>query len=207
VSPRPQIDHIRRPQILAAASEVIAERGVAGTRIADVAKRCGVSPPAVLYWFDSREQLLAEALIVEEERFYGGLSERLAAATCARERLLSLIEAAVDGAADFVLWMELWTWALRDDGLRRARERFDSRWRREIEEIVREGGAAGEFGEMDPSLAALAIGGLIDGLTVQVALGDPEVSEARLRETAIAGAERLLECELENGKVGERASR
>ena len=35
MSPRPSIDHIRRPQILAAAAEVIAERGVAGTRIAD----------------------------------------------------------------------------------------------------------------------------------------------------------------------------
>ena len=50
MSPRPNIDHIRRPQILAAAAEVIAERGVAGTRIADVAARSGVSPPAVLYW-------------------------------------------------------------------------------------------------------------------------------------------------------------
>ena len=46
MSPRPSIDHIRRPQILAAAAEVIAERGVAATRIADVAERSGVSPPA-----------------------------------------------------------------------------------------------------------------------------------------------------------------
>jgi DNA-binding transcriptional regulator YbjK len=35
--PRPQIDHIRRPQLLAAAAEVIVDRGVAATRIADVA--------------------------------------------------------------------------------------------------------------------------------------------------------------------------
>ncbi len=38
MSPRPQVDHIRRPQILSAAAEVIAERGVASTRIADVAE-------------------------------------------------------------------------------------------------------------------------------------------------------------------------
>lgn len=206
LSPRPQIDHIRRPQILAAASEVIAERGVAATRIADVAERCGVSPPAVLYWFDSKEQLLAEALIADDERFYEGLSERLGDATCARERLIVLIEAATEGSAEFALWMELWTWALRDAELRRARERFDSRWRGEIEAIVREGTEAGEFGEVDPALAALAIGALIDGLTVQVALGDPEISERRLRETAIAGAERMLACQLDGGKVGDRAS-
>ena len=92
-SPRPQIDHIRRPQILAAAAEVIAERGVAGTRLADVAERIGVSPPAVLYWFDSKEQLLAEALVADEERFYNALGIRLdelgrpRRAACAADRL------------------------------------------------------------------------------------------------------------------------
>ena len=54
MTPRPQIDHIRRPQLLAAAAEVIAERGLAATRIADVAERVGASPAAVLYWFESR---------------------------------------------------------------------------------------------------------------------------------------------------------
>ena len=56
MSPRPQIDHIRRPQILDAAAEVIAERGIAATRIADVAERAGTSAPAVLYWFDTKER-------------------------------------------------------------------------------------------------------------------------------------------------------
>ena len=69
MSPRPQIDHIRRPQILAAAAEVIAERGVSGTRIADVAERAGTSAPGVLYWFDSKDQLLGEALAAAEARF------------------------------------------------------------------------------------------------------------------------------------------
>ncbi len=46
--------------------------------------------------------------------------------------------------------MELWTWALRDEELRRARERFDSRWRGEIEAIVRDGQEAGEFGDDRP---------------------------------------------------------
>ena len=56
---------------------MIAERGVAGTRLADVAERIGVSPPAVLYWFDSKEQLLAEALVADEDRFYNALGVRL----------------------------------------------------------------------------------------------------------------------------------
>jgi AcrR family transcriptional regulator len=205
LSPRPSIDHIRRPQILAAAAEVIAERGVAATRIADVAERSGVSPPAVLYWFDSKEQLLAEALTADDDRFYEELGERLDEADTPAERMVTLIETAA-GDGDFALWMELWTWALRDADLRAARERFDSRWRAAIEAVVADGVAAGEFGPaVDPAQAALAIAALIDGLTVQAALGDPEVSVARVTETVLASSERLLDAELPT-KAGGRAS-
>jgi AcrR family transcriptional regulator len=175
---------------------VIAERGVAATRIADVAERCGVSPPAVLYWFDSKEKLLAEALTADDDRFYEELSERLADEATPRERMVALIEAAACDA-DFALWMELWTWALRDADLRTARERFDSRWRATIESVIADGVAAGEFSaDADPAQTALAIAALIDGLTVQAALGDPDVSVARLTETVLHSAERLLGAEL-----------
>jgi AcrR family transcriptional regulator len=206
VAPRPSIDHIRRPQILAAAAEVIVERGVAGTRIADVAERCGVSPPAVLYWFDSREQLLAEALTADDDRFYEELEARVDGAATPGERMVALIETATEGADDFALWMELWTWALRDAGLRAARERFDARWRAAIEAIVADGVAAGQFGgAVDPPQAALAIAALIDGLSAQAALGDPEVSNPRLTETVLTSAERLLDTELP-ARAGGRAS-
>jgi AcrR family transcriptional regulator len=189
---------------------VIAERGVAATRIADVAERSGVSPPAVLYWFDSKEQLLAEALTADDDNFYAELSERLADAATPAERMVALIETAAEGADDFALWMELWTWALRDPDLRAARERFDSRWRAAIETVIADGVAAGEFGagvgdEVDPAQAALAIAALIDGLTVQAALGDPEVSVARLTETVLGSAEKLLAAELP-ARAGGRAS-
>jgi AcrR family transcriptional regulator len=175
---------------------VIAERGVAATRIADVAERCGVSPPAVLYWFDSKEKLLAEALTADDDRFYEELAGRLAGRATAGEQMVELIEAAA-ADDDFALWMELWTWALRDAELRAARERFDSRWRATIETIVGEGIAAGEFGaDVDPALTALAIAALIDGLTVQAALGDPEVSARRLAETVLVSVGRLLGAEL-----------
>ena len=206
MSPRPSIDHIRRPQILAAAAEVIAERGVAGTRIADVAERCGVSPPALLYWFDSKEQLLAEALTADDDRFYEVLEERLDGAVTPGERMVALIETVTESADDFALWMELWTWALRDAELRAARERFDARWRAAIEAIVTDGVAAGQFGgAVDPPQAALAIAALIDGLSAQAALGDPEMTNPRLTETVLASAERLLGAELPAG-AGGRAS-
>ncbi len=174
---------------------MIAERGVAGTRLADVAERIGVSPPAVLYWFDSKEQLLAEALVADEHRYYHALGIRLAELENPADRLSLLISSAAGSASEFALWLELWAWSLRDAGLSEARERLDHRWRGEIEKIVRDGQIAGVFADVPAAQAALAIASLLDGLTVQVRLGD-SLSAERMVEVAVLAAERLLECEL-----------
>jgi len=195
VSPRPQIDHVRRPQLLEAAAGVIAERGIAATRIADVAERAGTSAPAVLYWFDSKDELLAEALTVDEERYSQKLKERLEALASPRERLRLLLESSAE-EYDSRLWMEIWTRALHDRSTARARRRLDQRWRAQIAELIRDGQRAGQFREADPDDVALVLASLIDGLAVQVTLGDPAVTKERMLERAVEIAESLLDCEL-----------
>ncbi len=196
MSPRPQIDHIRRPQLLAAAAEVIAARGFAATRIADVAERAGTSPAGVLYWFESREELLAEALTAAEEQFAERLRQRLGRIERPSERLIALIESSVGGDDDWTLWIELWARALRDPGLAESRQRLDDHWRALIAEVVREGQNAGDFAGPDPDRAAIELSALMDGLAVQVALCDGSVSAALMRAICIEVAERLLETEL-----------
>lgn len=183
---------------------MIAERGVAATRIADVAERAGTSPPGVLYWFSSKDELLAEALTYAEERFYEETSERLAALPSPRARLRELLESSV-GGYDWTLWMELWTRALRDDDLRAARQRLDDGWRSQIVAIVRDGQAAGEFGGDDPERVALELASLLDGLAVQVTLGDRHVSEEVMRSISVEVAERLLESELGEPAIASEA--
>ena len=195
MSPRPQIDHVRRPQLLEAAAGVIAERGIAATRIADVAERAGTSPPAVLYWFDSKDELLAEALTVDEARFYQKLTERLEALDSPRERLRLLLESSAE-EYDSRLWMEIWTRALRDRSTRRVRRRLDQRWRGQIAEVIRDGQNAGEFGQADPDDVALLLASLIDGLAVQVTLGDPDVPKERMLARVVDVAEKLIATEL-----------
>jgi AcrR family transcriptional regulator len=77
LSPRPRFDHVRRPEILAAAAQVIRERGLENARVADVADRAGTSAPSVLYYFASKAELLKEALTSAEERFYEELEREL----------------------------------------------------------------------------------------------------------------------------------
>lgn len=200
MSPRPQIDHIRKPQLLAAAAQVIAERGFAATRIADVAERAGTSPPGVLYWFASRDELLAEALSFAEHTFHDALAAELDALEDPRRRLVTLIERSI-GGDDWVLWMELWVRALRDPAMAESRQLLDDSWRDQIASVVADGQARGDFGGPAPVRAALELAALIDGLAVQVALGDRVVTPELMRSTCMEVTERLLEVELEEVAV------
>jgi AcrR family transcriptional regulator len=195
MSPRPQIEHIRKPQLLAAAAEVIAERGLAATRISDVAERAGTSPPAVLYWFDSKDELLAAALSWEEERFYTEVLAKLSPGLTPPERMALFIDASAAGG-EWTLWMEFWSRALRDTEAAQTRAELDRRWRAAIAEIVRDGQASGDFGEMDPDDVAATLAALLDGLAVQISLEDPEMPPARMSELARRVAGQQLRCEL-----------
>lgn len=194
-SPRPQIDHIRKPQLIGAAAEVIAERGIAATRIADVAERVGASPPGVLYWFGSKDELLAEALTVTDERFYVAMTERLAELPEPPRRLRFMLEASAY-EYDWTLWMELWTRALRDEEAAAARLRLDERWRADLAAVIRAGQEAGDFGDADPEEVALLLASLVDGLAVQMRLADRRVPREEMQRLSIAVAERLLGCSL-----------
>jgi AcrR family transcriptional regulator len=177
MSPRPTTGHVRRPAILTAAAAVIAERGVIGTRIADVAERAGTSAPGVLYWFSTKDELLTEALAFSDDRFYAELSDRLAELASAQARLERLVEVwPAEGDSETVLWMELWVRALRDPAVNATRAQFDARWRAAIADVVREGQMAGEFGDEDPEAFALTLGALMDGFAIQLALRDPAVT-------------------------------
>jgi AcrR family transcriptional regulator len=177
VSPRPTIAHVRRPAILTAAADVISERGVQNTRISDVAERAGTSAPGVLYWFASKDELLAEAMEFADDRFYEGLTAELEELDGAAARLERLIELwPSEGDRETVLWMELWVRSLRDPQLATTRERLDRRWRETIAAIVREGQASGEFRAADADDVAVLLGALMDGFAIQLALGDSSVS-------------------------------
>ena len=193
MSPRPSTGHVRRPAILKAAAEVIAERGVIGTRIADVAERAGTSPPGVLYWFSTKDELLTEALAFSDDHFYASLNDELAQLAGPRERLARIVDMwPADGDGEAVLWMELWVRALRDPAVNAARAKLDGRWRTAIADVVRDGQAAGEFGSVDPEEFALTLGALMDGFAIQLALRDPAVTPDRVREHCMALVEERL---------------
>ena len=78
-----------------------------------------------------------------------------------------------------------------------TRAELDERWRATIGAVVRYGQERGEFGPADPDEFAVLLASLLDGLSVQIALGDSKVTGERVRELALRLAERELGCDME----------
>src|SRR3954468_23649415 len=91
-APATENNEPRRIEMLRAAAELICERGFGDTRIADVAKRAGVSSALVIYYFGTRDRLLVRALLFSEESFYEAAATMRGGITSFNERLSNIGE-------------------------------------------------------------------------------------------------------------------
>ena len=177
-------DH-RREQMLRAALEVIAERGYADTRIADVAERTGISPALVIYYFKTKDQLLTEAIRYSEDAWYADGQRRLAALPTAAARVEEIVAMSCLPEADpephdsWLLWLDFWALAARNPEVASLRQQADERWRDLIGSLVVSGQEAGEFRAVDPGGFAILLSALLDGMAIQIALEDPVVGPER----------------------------
>jgi AcrR family transcriptional regulator len=215
MSGRRRISEERRTQILEAAVDVIGQRGLADTRIADIAERTGTSSALVVYYFQTKERLLAEALAFSEERFYAQTQDELDVIPTAIGQLVRLLQLSCAAGAprgewieEWVLWLDLWSRAYRDPEVAKDREAMDLRWRETIAEIVRRGQASGEFTtDADADDFALLLASLVDGLAIQVVLRDPEVTAARMFQVCLDMAARELGFEIPAAVRPKRSAR
>ena len=178
-----------RERILQAACALIAERGIGGARIAQIANAAGVSTALVHYHFRTREVLLAETL---DYAFDLAAAVRLRPAGdnggggSAAHRLADVIEQSLPttdpGRREWQLWAELWLGAARDPSLRPIAAQMYARYRTWIAAAIAEGIAAGQFAPVDPGDTADVAMALIDGLGLRVLLGDPSMPLDLARE-------------------------
>ena len=189
---------VRRDQMLAAASTLIAERGFSDTRIADVAKRVGASPALVIYYFGTKDSLLTEALRWSERSFYAATEEMLKSTEKLRDRLEVLVEWTLvadkqqDITGDWGLWFDLWAQAFRHPEVKKDRAELDAQWRDLIARVVQDGIDSGEIEKVDVQDFAVMWGSLLDGLVIQVSLDDPVVDLAFARRIALETADKEL---------------
>jgi len=207
-APATESNEARRIQMLRAATELICERGFSETRISDVAKRAGVSSALVIYYFGTRDRLLVDALRYSEEAFYEAAEAMLAEVSSVRERISLLIEWTCIPSRDgeipgaWGLWFDLWVQAFRHEEVKAGRVERDARWRRMIVDAIESDDVQGKI---DPSMFALEFAALLDGLSIQVALDDPEVNSKVAYDIAMRFAERELNLPVVGRRTGAKA--
>jgi AcrR family transcriptional regulator len=190
----------RHQEILEAAARVITDRGLGETRISDIADHCGVSPGLILYYFESKDRLLVEALTYANDKYYLAQSRDLRRLATARERFERLIDLSVPGLLpdferleEWALWIEIWVRALRDPALAKEAEVLDRRWRQSIADIIKSGRETGEFPEgTDADELGVLLGSLIDGMAIQVLMNDSQLDAETMKRMCMDVAAKLI---------------
>jgi TetR/AcrR family transcriptional regulator, fatty acid metabolism regulator protein len=164
----------KRERILDAAVRVFAKKGFHATRVSEVAKAAGVADGTIYLYFKSKDQLLVSLFEDRVERLLTFLQNELPATVGASEKLRRIIElqlGLLEGERDLA---EVITVILRQSSKlmkEYAAPKFTA-YLDAIARVVAEGQASGELrGDVSPHLAARAIFGALDGITMTWALG------------------------------------
>jgi AcrR family transcriptional regulator len=175
---------VRLDALLRTACDVIAERGLANTRTADVARAAGVSQALVFYHFATKERLLARAFAYAAERDLARLDAVANSVASPMDKLRSVLKlyAPAGRSKSWVMWIDGWSESLRVPELEAVSRRLDLRWKEALTGVIAAGVREGTFECDDPVGAAWRINALIDGLAVQVAVHERVISRRQVAE-------------------------
>ncbi|WP_158604347.1 TetR/AcrR family transcriptional regulator [Nocardioides mangrovicus] len=187
-----------RQRILTAAADCIVRDGLAGVRMAAIAREAGVSSGLLHYHFDTKEQLFAEVLT-----FSSHLSDELTvqaldrAGTHPAQRLAAFLDRCLPSddrlRHDWLLWQEFEVLSLRQPELAKASLELYETLYTAVADIVFEGVEAGvfELPAREVRTTAEAVVALCDGIGERV-LAPDDLSLADARERVAVAAGRLV---------------
>ncbi|RSN55861.1 transcriptional regulator [Streptomyces sp. WAC 04229] len=166
-----------REDVLAAAMEMIAERGLEKLTMAALGREVGMSSGHLLYYFRSKDELLLRTLEWSEGRLGVERGRLLTRPGTARARLQEYVDLYVpDGHRDphWTLWLEVWNrsqGAADESDARDRQAAIEGAWHRDLVALLAEGVSRGEFRRVDPDRFASRLRALLDGLAIHVAIG------------------------------------
>lgn len=164
-----------REKVLAAAMEMIAERGLEKLTMAALGHEVGMSSGHLLYYFRSKDELLLQTLEWSESRLGAERGRLLTRVAPARERLDAYVDLYVpDGHRDphWTLWLEVWSRSpAADEDARDRQAAIEGAWHRDLAALIAEGVSRGEFRPVDADRFATRLRALLDGFSIHVAIG------------------------------------
>lgn len=161
----------RRTQIIRAAAKVLGRRGYAATSLKDVAREAHVAPGLLHYYFESKEELLLEVVMVMERQMIAEWKAAIAGIEDPLERIVAGLDHAEARCAKqpelYRLVLDLYTVGLSSPALRHRCAELCSHLVDEIEvEVRRALGPLPAYSLVAPHDLAGAIAGAIDGVAL-----------------------------------------
>jgi AcrR family transcriptional regulator len=168
------VDEARRAQLVRCAIEAIAELGLPRASLAEIGRRAGVTKAAIFYHFANRDELIREVLVVALTEGAEFMAERVRRQPTPADELRAYIEANIEYIAthrDAVKALVAIAMNFTDeDG--RAKLLPDSSVYAEslapLQDILRRGQEAGQFGAFDTRTTAMTIRAAIDAIGPQL---------------------------------------
>ncbi|WP_245579728.1 TetR/AcrR family transcriptional regulator [Brevibacterium album] len=188
-------DHVqKRREIIEAAWRLFADRGLHRTRIADIARACGVSSSAVHYHFQDKQELFEECLRFSVKLAFDCqvATLHLAAGPLERLRHLMALQLPDDEGlrADWSIWLQSWNSVAVEGGSRENHTQAYRRWYRTVYDVIAEGQDSGIFADAPTEDLATQLTSLFDGLGIKVLVGT--VTPERMRAQVDSFIDRVL---------------
>jgi AcrR family transcriptional regulator len=177
--------------------EVITEVGIDQVRLAEIARRAGMSSGQVMYYFDSKEHILLETLAWREQDETSQRQTVLPAAAAGWPQLELFVNLYLPSDLTdpvWILWMEAWARAPHSKQVSKFLDELMQPWRRDLAQIVEQGTQAGAFQpRRPPGDFPIRFCAVLDGLSVLFLRQMPDLSTGRLTELAMDTARAELE--------------
>jgi AcrR family transcriptional regulator len=149
----------RREDVIQAAVDVINADGYAAASVDRIARRAGTTKGTVLYHFGSKQGIDEAVVAALYEAGAAAMGERLRAVRPAREKLAAYLDANLRFVAAHVAHVAAVQRIFFGAGLVGE---LDADAALPLARILAEGQAAGELGDFDPTLMALAVRAVVD---------------------------------------------
>jgi AcrR family transcriptional regulator len=165
----------RRAEIAAAAARLIADVGLEGTKLRDVASEAGWTTGVLTHYFTDKRELLMLAMEYSLEHLH---NRHLVDIATRGDELWVLLEQALpldeDRLRHWKVTLALTTQSFNDPELAQIKQRAYRRWRYRITAVLSEGVDEGRYRkDVDANRCAEELIAIVDGVALQ-ALFDPE---------------------------------
>ena len=180
-----------RERIIAASRAIFAERGFAGSRVADIARRAGMSPANVYWHFDSKEAILGAILaegFANLEAMAAGVADEYGPARRKLDLLLERTLALYAANAEFpVILGGLMGESGRDliRSLGFDLPEMQHRYRANLRRVFAEARSEGALAPADPDLLVAFYLAFFDGLCITRGDLCPALPRDALRDAAL----------------------